>query len=504
GGGVSAGEVNRDWPISEKGIAWQLRFWWRLHRIHGPEKIVDAGKLLELEKALWGAAGETRPGRRNGSTAFPCKVLIRVHGWRGLELKAVQELRRLRNKRGEFYKRWRWLQEFVKVSYALFPAIGTTSGDEVTSKPREVALPTLEALVSVDLSGLDDPQRKEEVETVKKEVYAAIDWWASFGGLGGRTRRGLGAVKVERLPAGVADDAVGKAIKHESETREPAWRSLLGAEGFTIIPPVQETDIANFGCRRIVACAQSTSALDAWKRSIELLQNFRQKVYFARDSSYVRNRRGEFDLDSEGNKIPKPGRSRWPEPDAVRLYATHHGARHAPRIAESAIWFPRVGFGAPLQVNFLSDTVAPHYLRNAVRSGCVANLSAEPIPVVIEPEGSSRLASPLILRPLMEINGNEVFFRPGGLLLPCAHIEDLELVMRPESRTAPDKQPWPKGYKLSEKFSLGKGKFFNEPPGQPLPRPLEVVADEQARAGRRRLENVPIALALFVDWFEQQ
>jgi CRISPR-associated protein Cmr1 len=173
---------------------------------------------------------------------------------------------------------------------------------------------------------------------MKEEIEAALWAWEHFGGLGGRTRRGFGAV----WPEGVSPPTE-QALKAE-------WsryvRSGKAPEG---VPSLS-------GARyRVVELS--------WRKVVELYQKFRQS----------RN---------PGQQPGRPGRSHWPEPDAIRSILKLAAARHRQPILQPPILkFPRAQFGLPIIFHF-KDTGDP---------------STRIVPAKRDIE---RLASPLIFRPL--------------------------------------------------------------------------------------------------------
>ena len=172
-----------------------------------------------------------------------------------------------------------------------------------------------------------------------------LRWWASFGGVGARTRRGLGALKVSIRRAGLTPVASG-------EVAARGGRLALGA-------PV-------------------TDAATAWERAVEPLRRFRQGPNVGRNPGQHNH----------------PGRSRWPEPDAIRRLTSQHANAHAPEHPVHGL-YPRAAFGLPVIFHFKDP--------------------GDPKDQTLEPAGDSdRMVSPLILRPYHD--GGR--YRPAALLLP--------------------------------------------------------------------------------------
>ena len=186
GGGVRAGEVDEAMPIRPSGIRGQLRFWWRV--ACGPAPTVaaltqrESAALFQREAAIWGGIADAGP------TAS--KVAVRVDTVVNLRVAPAFVYQENRNRPGE-------LRTMPTVAdwadgYALFPAQGKLTPDKRHQEipPHRLALANLGFSLHLRL-------HPDLTEAERQEVETALRWWASFGGVGARTRRGLGAVKVE-------------------------------------------------------------------------------------------------------------------------------------------------------------------------------------------------------------------------------------------------------------------------------------------------------------------
>ena len=259
GGGVHAGEVDKAMPIRASAIRGQLRFWWRLLNGQG----CNSQELFEKECKLWGGIASS------GSLAS--KIALRV---------------------------------------ACKPA---------ASFARKGDVPPY-ALI---LESSDDPKLLKEgysfelvlgfgvdiADCRRQQVVECLRWWASFGGVGARTRRGLGAVSA------TSDDADLK--------------------------PVSSSEVEGLG-GWVVAGPQTAQPLQAWKDAVEALRYFRQGQGVGRKSG------------AKG----RPGSSNWPEADTIRRLAD----RTKPPLADSEVLFPRAAFGLPIVYQFkgeghLNDTL---------------------------------------------------------------------------------------------------------------------------------------------------
>lgn len=147
---------------------------------------------------------------------------------------------------------------------------------------------------------------------LESEMLNTLTLWTLFGGVGARTRRGTGSLYCQELLERFdSDAAIMNFIKLFSQKRTAlAYPTLAGARLYA-------TD-ANEG-----------TAAEAWKSLLSQYGKFRQQ----RTPNH-----------------PKPGRSYWPEPDAIRRLTGKH-AKHAP-VHPDGIWFPRAAFGLPVIFRF--------------------------------------------------------------------------------------------------------------------------------------------------------
>lgn len=337
GGGVHAGRVDTAMPIRVTGIRGQLRRWWRLLALarHGSTPPTST-QLFEEERAVWGGLGSA------GSLARS-KVGVKVSAARV----APGSLRRAR--------------DYPDARYALFPA------DEQT----RLLPPGLEFRLTVSVP-----------ESAAEHVLQSLRWWAAFGGVGARTRRGLGAVLVR-------DDA-GKPL-----------------------PMPDSAEIAAAGCSlALTKYGDGRQPLPAWGAVIARFEKFRQGRGVARR-----------DRSPQGGATP--GRSFWPEPDSIRRLtgqALRRGERsHAPA-AGMPTAFPRALFGLPIITHFKDG--------GSRKEDDPQHTELVPFPVGSE-EPATRMASPLLLRPM---HRDGVWYA-GALVLPENGLRSAGLMLRSEGRS---------------------------------------------------------------------
>lgn len=317
GGGVRAGEVDQDMPIRAASIRGQLRFWWRV-ACGGDE---PPSKLFKREVAIWGGIAEAGP--------MVSQVRVRVQRAGRPDLEPAHTYVPNKKKPGEY----RTMPDVAPWAdgYALFSAQGklTKNRQAIEEEPKVLATPGTGFELALNLSS-----KLSEVQ--REEVLTALRWWASFGGVGARTRRGLGAIKVEGLD------------------------------------PVSAAAVAACG-GQLVLRQPMAGPTEAWKQAVGRLKDFRQKVDVGRNPP------------NPGTDSPA-GRSRWPEADTIRKLSGSAASTHSTRIV-TVNAFPRAAFGLPIVFHFKDANAGDpedHVLEPADLS---------------QNEKRDRMASPLILRP---------------------------------------------------------------------------------------------------------
>jgi CRISPR-associated protein Cmr1 len=338
GGGVKAGEVDTAMPIRASAIRGQLRFWWRI----ACRPFADAKEMLKRETEIWGGISD------KGATAS--KVDLRVTFSKDIMLDPAFKFVADPNKPGQF-KSMPQVEKWAN-AYALFSAQGKLKPDKrsIEVKPNPLGLEgfvfTLQMRVAADLT----PEQQAEIKQ-------ALRWWSSFGGVGARTRRGLGAVQVKDVKPVTVSEVLSKG-----------------------------------GVLKLKTASDKTTA---WKNAVEALRVFRQ------GAEVGRNKADKADVNT---KSPA-GRSRWPEADTVRELSGCSSERHKNRIV-SGRWFPRAAFGLPIVFHFQNDPKP-------------TTGSQEPADHILEPANvrdkqRDRMASPLVLRPYSD---GEKWYS-AALLLP--------------------------------------------------------------------------------------
>lgn len=324
GGGVTSTKVDEKMPIRASAIRGQLRFWWRLLAKHKWQ----LNDIPKAEKELWGGMND---GDADGQVG---QVLLKISD--------VHNEATIRNKLTSY-------EEFPSLKYVLFPAYNETNPDLKPHKLLKADDITWKLQFAFSPTSSQDKQN---------QVIETLQWWANFGGLGFRSRKGLGAVYVSQSP----------------DYPQIAQR-------------LTDEQIQKAGCQLVVRQDNPTDAVRALSTAVQKLADFRQKPSVGRN---------------EGQQQNRPGRSRWPEPDALRRIYKRHAPNHAPVHLAGNV-FARAVFGLPILFDF----------------GPSSKQGDPNVKTMLEPSDGERLASPLILRPVYvgERNGQKQW-RAAALVLP--------------------------------------------------------------------------------------
>lgn len=338
GGGVKSVVVDEQMPIRASSIRGQLRFWWRL-LAKNKWQLGSDKEIQKQEFALWGGMGS---GDNDGTAS---QVFLKVFD--------VPSSNKIRQSLIDYDD-----SSLSQLRYVLFPAYNET---DLALQPHRLLKPEISWKLAFAFSPLlakDNTKKDQVIETLK--------WWASFGGLGFRSRKGLGSVRV---------------------TESSDYAQIAQ------IPSVEEIAEANCHLRQR---NPTSSALTALQSAIGKLSEFRQAPGVGRNPGQQKNR---------------PGRSRWPEPDALRRIQNTHHEDHAPEHLAGNV-FPRAVFGMPILFPFVG---------RGEPSG----------DNTVSPAQGERLASPLILRAVYagEDEKGITQWRPSALVLPYQHILDMKVTV---------------------------------------------------------------------------
>lgn len=332
GGGVSTRVNDRSLPIRPTAIRGQLQFWWRatVGAQYGTRQ-----QLRAAQSAVW------------GDTTRASHVKVRVDDVQTTDPEPCARYETDHIRPGTFRSMPIWNAPFNNsaLPYALFPFQGQLANGrrQIVIEPAYCIHKATFRLTVISHKDID----------FAKQVEPALWAWVNFGGLGGRTRRGCGAIVCNALAPKDKDDL--KAM----------WLGYMP----TAFPHREWPTLAE----AILIDRNHSEAMSAWDQVIDRFRHFRQGVERGRN---------------QGQQLNRPGRSRYPEPETIRtvLWDADHPWSHdrLEQIPNDA--FPRAEFGLPIVFHFQGQ--------------------GEPPDTVLYPDNDSegkkheRMASPLILKPL--------------------------------------------------------------------------------------------------------
>ena len=317
GGAESRQPLDEDMPLRGSAIRGQLRFWWRAAR-GGQYKTLD--ELRAAEVRLWGEG--TAPGIASLSTKSDKPSFSKEHYFE-------------KDHRGN-WRPSRGKESLAYMGFSLQPTKDEARAG-IAARPAIAVSGKHTLTITLHASASDDD---------RQEIEAAVWAWSHFGGIGGRTRRGFGAVST-------------------SDTE--SLRDLLSSKHIVDKRPPEEgiPSLAPSAGAQLVALSGSGPAAAQWKAIADKYQAFHQGK-------------------NVGRNTPQPGkwagRSRWPEPDVIRHNTDRHNSgdpQHQQRIV-NVDKAPRGQFGMPVIFHFIER---------------IEDLT-------LKPQGYERYGSPLILRPL--------------------------------------------------------------------------------------------------------
>jgi CRISPR-associated protein Cmr1 len=217
-------------------------------------------------------------------------------------------------------------------------------------------------------------QLSSEEDSLRTEVEAAIWAWENFGGVGGRTRRGFGALQLKCINEKVISPPAHTKVHNELQERyskyigqQTTWPAgVPHINKFFVAAKEVKTEQEQERKMPFFDDDDKTAAHIAWEHLINHFRDFRQS--------------------RPGLGSRHPGRSHWPEPDAIRRLTHQNLPAHEPQ-HESGNVFPRLAFGAPIIVKFKDNKYN------------TPDQHLDPQQSTLKLRGYERFASPLCLRP---------------------------------------------------------------------------------------------------------
>jgi len=364
GGGIYPGEADPVTVIRGTEIRGQLRFWWRACR--GGRFNGNLAEMKEAEEKLWGAAStEKRP--------MPSQVVVVLLPEHGGEAKQPFEIVAgpVDNRTGQPKLKPK-ANESVALPYAAFPL--QPSEREIRAGGIGMKTKTVRTNVRFTLK-ITYPDKQQQ------EVEAALWAWETFGGVGARTRRGFGALKLVSVDG--KPITLPRAAEIEAKIRQGLEKYVVSGTWPACMPHLSLNP-------HMKVTDKHADPKTVWDYLIKRLRDFRQ--------------------NRSGASPRQPGRSRWPEPDEIRRLTDCRCGRHANSLSDIGK-FPRVAFGLPVVFQFKDKDAGDPYNTK----------------LTCGEKDYDRLASPLILKPLVcadgavglavVLEGTGVGMVPGGLVL---------------------------------------------------------------------------------------
>lgn len=284
GGGTTAGEPDLLLPFRPRAVKNSLRHWWWTLNRHKPEYKDDSVKLYKDMTAIWGGASD------KDSESQRAKVRVRIEG---LPLNASNKIQSKEYESSLGYVLWMSFQ-------AELAEIGAT-----------LVKPGYRFLIQIDID-----------KTLDKDLphlNNVINAWLHLGGIGARTSRGLGKVKVGNIVA-----ADGIDVKHFF-SQDDAW--FADIKKYVLVQ------------HQTKASQAKDTALKALEFSVDAFKTFRQ----ARQHGQI-----------PSGRVVRINRSYWPKADVVRFLTNTYPDYHAPHVGikETMLPTPELLFGAPIVYKF--------------------------------------------------------------------------------------------------------------------------------------------------------
>jgi CRISPR-associated protein Cmr1 len=350
GGGVKVKEheKHRDTvtPVRVASVRGQLRFWWRACN---PSRCNTVEELRKREGEIWGTTSQ--------ASQVEIAVVSQPSAPRDIQVFEYNARHRLVTCAG-----------MREIAYGAFPLQPSREAQEAGDRPW----------VLFDYGNSTFSLAFTYPEELRRDVEAALWAWENFGGLGGRTRRGFGAIS--RVGAQrTLSDIESELSKYKGNPRIAEVPSLYQA-------------------RFATESRSHSNPLEAWKVGLGLLQSMRQGRGFGRNHPLP-------------NSQKPAGRSRWPEPDEIRRLTGKFAPLHGNPVVQVRR-FPRAVFGMPIVFHF--------HPGSAAEPGSAGDPGMKPLQ--LQPVGFERFASPLMIRPITEGTG----FRASALAL-CSDVPQVEL-----------------------------------------------------------------------------
>jgi CRISPR-associated protein Cmr1 len=351
GGGARTREIDEISWLRSSAAKSALRSWWRMGHAHHYATLKD---LRTKEEELFGGPGTfDASGRRQGG---PGALEVTVKAKLALPPEDYQG------------------SQTNPINYALFPARKTDKANAA-----KIVLPSEQTWASIQLTS--HSESSDASELIEQELVEALRLWLTLGGVGSRTRRGVGAVapsspaEAKKLGIPVSLEELKDFLRKHCQKRQIPV-ALVGVCCLARI-------------RRVFLGPSQTSGEKAQLKLLEVLRKARQD----RASS-----KGKF------------GRSNWPEADAIRLKTDPAKPWHPGLKAANFEEYPRAALGLPIVMHFNDDPPKEPKEHQI--------LAVRPHPEE-RWKKLDRFSSPILLRPVRVWEGTRAVYVPVALFTDC-------------------------------------------------------------------------------------
>lgn len=208
------------------------------------------------------------------------------------------------------------------------------------------------------------------------EIQATFWAWDNFGGIGARTRRGFGALKLSNHKIN-GNQANVKLCETKEILESQAKKFIYGGKPPKGVPYLDKV-------LRFASISFDTNSNEIWKELVNAYKSFRQQREIIQEYNEFR-----------GQMEDKPKRGKWNDPEAIRKITNQRLPKHE-EIARLAIEkFPRAAFGMPIEFKFKDS-----FKSNNSRDTEFDKAFYDPRKTSLNLTGFERFSSPLILRPI--------------------------------------------------------------------------------------------------------
>lgn len=280
--------------------------------------------LLNKERALWGGPGS---GGDEEGQASSVKLQIVLTDRVTPQKNVIEYLQ----------------NDGVLPDYVLFPMVPRTSKKLLKDLQFELKLTV--------------PQDHQT------EVENSVKLWLLFGGLGARVTRGCGSLYCEEVMTSFQNGDSIVQFLHGLRNTHPEGNRLPGF-GTAPYPSIINSRLA------VSSPINTDFPQNIWNNFLSSFGDFRQRPGIGRNRGAGRT----------------PGRTYWPEADALRRITNNRNPRHEP-VHSAGNWFPRGAYGLPIQTEFRNGGDDPEGK------------------FFLQPKGKERWPSPVILK-VVQLNNN--------------------------------------------------------------------------------------------------